>query len=158
MPLTPLHLAVGLPAMGIAKNRFSIVSFIITNCVIDIQPILVLGSGLGERFNLDVHGLSHTLLGATILAALFVGVWRIRSAAWWAGALWGAWSHVFLDAMCHDDVYPFYPWTRYNPLNLDIHSTVTLVCAGILTFYLTRWVQSLKVGERFAQWRAGSRA
>ena len=158
MPITPLHLAVGLPIKDVAKQRFSIVSFILANLVIDIQPVLVLGTGWGDRFNLDVHGLSHTMLGATILAVLFVGIWRFRSSAWWAGALWGAWSHVLLDAMCHDDVYPFYPLTRYNPLNFDIHGTVTLVSAGVLTYYLARWVQSLKVGERFARWRAGSRA
>lgn len=156
MPLTPLHLAAGLPAKDVARQRFSIASFIAVNCVIDLQPALVLLSGW-EHLGLDVHGLSHTLAGSTVLAAL-VGIWRFRSAAWWAGSLWGAWSHVMLDAMCRDDVYPFYPWTRHNPINFDIHGAVTLACAAVLTYYLARWVQSMKVSERFARWRDGSSA
>lgn len=129
-------------------------AFIVANCVIDIQPVLVLGTGLGYM-GLDVHGLSHTLLGATVLAAL-VGLWHWRNSAWWSGALWGAWSHVLLDSLCHDDVYPFYPLLRGNPFFIDAHGMVTLVCAAVLTYYLARWVSSLKVGERFARWRAGT--
>lgn len=159
MPLTPLHLAVGLPVRDVAKQRFSIASFIIANCVIDIQPILVLGILQPEvvsRFNLDAHGLSHTLLGATILAVLFVGIWRFWSARWWAGVLYGAWSHVLLDSLCHDDVWPFYPLMDGNPFYINAHETVSLICAAVLTYYLARWVQSLKVGERYVRWRAGS--
>ena len=155
MPLTPLHLAVGLPMRDAAKKRFSIVSFILINCLIDVEPVTVILMDLGKW--LPVHGGFHTLAGATILGA-FVGIWRFWSVAWWAGAIWGAWSHVLLDSLCHHDVKPFHPWIDGNPFYIDAHGAVTLICAGVLTFYLARWVQSLRVGERFARWRAGSRA
>jgi membrane-bound metal-dependent hydrolase YbcI (DUF457 family) len=104
----------------------SIWAFIAANVIIDVE------SGWHMlHLHYPVHRFCHTALGATLLivpaAALtwltFVVLarWvptltRARFAACLAGAALGAWSHVALDAIMHDDVRPFAPWSNANPL------------------------------------------
>ena len=40
----------------------------------------------------------------------------IGNTAAWSGALIGAWSHLLLDSLMHEDIKPFSPFTDANPL------------------------------------------
>ena len=97
--------------------------------IMDIQPLVVILTGEGH-----LHGFSHTLVGATLLAIfsaltgkwlsewglVFLGIAKkampVRI-SWWVvftSAFIGTWSHVLLDAMMHSDVQPFFPINEEN--------------------------------------------
>lgn len=145
MPLTPLHLAAGLPL----KKYVSIKSFIIANVLIDLEV------GVGMFFYMDQLGYSlhrgmHTFGGATVavIVTMFIGIpYKGKVLPWLYGALLGAYSHILLDALVHSDVRPFAPFMQGNPLFLDIHAEVSIACAVVLTYYLVIWVESLRIGE-----------
>ena len=144
MPLTPLHLAVGLPA----RKHISLKAFILVNIIIDIEP------GIIMFFNMDhqgyaIHGWVHSIGGVTSMAVItLLGlIFQGNRNAWLCGTLLGAYSHLLLDALVHSDVQPFAPFVSGNPLYLDAHMEVSLLCAVVLTYYLAQWVQSLRIGE-----------
>jgi membrane-bound metal-dependent hydrolase YbcI (DUF457 family) len=148
VPLTPLHLAAGLPA----KKHVSLKAFIIVNVLIDLEP------GLSIFFRMDSLGYAlhqgvHTFGGATLMMCitLLFGIpYRGKFKPWLYGAALGGYSHILLDALVHADVTPFGPFMQGNPLYLDIHAEVSIVCAVVLTFYLAKWVESLRIAERCA--------
>ena len=51
-------------------------------------------------------------------------------------------------------------WLRENEVQLlflDIHLEVTIACGVILSYYLTKWVESLRIEERWtARTKGGS--
>lgn len=145
MPLTPLHLAAGLPF----RKRISLKAFILTNILIDLEPGAIMFFGMGS-LGYPLHQWFHTLGGATalILITLVCGIpYRGQSKPWLYGSLLGGYSHIALDALVHPDVHPFSPWLKSNPFFLDIHAEVSILCAAILTYYLAKWVESLRIGE-----------
>lgn len=98
--------------------------------VIDIQPLVVLLLGEGH-----LHGISHTYLGATLLAVVaaltgkhlaefglaVLGIARDNpiTMTWpiaFFSAFVGTYSHVVLDSVMHGDLQPFYPFSLANPL------------------------------------------
>ena len=146
MPLTPLHLAAGMPL----KKWISLKAFIIVNILIDLEPGMILlfdMDTLGYPLHQGVHSLGGvTLAGCVTVAMLFT----LRVAALLPivrGAFWGAYSHLFLDALVHSDVTPFGPFLQGNPVFLNLHAEVSLGCAIVLTYFLAKWVESLRVGE-----------
>ena len=119
------------------RGGFSLMIFGWTQILMDIQPLIVLITGEGH-----LHGFSHTLIGGTLIAAIAAATGKpiieacIRSRRFgfsdsdraWLGvpdrlgwtvvvisALIGAASHVYLDAIMHSDVQPFYPFNLDNP-------------------------------------------
>ena len=145
MPLTPLHLAVGLPA----RHLISLKAFILVNILIDIEPGLIMFFNMGHQ-GYAIHGWTHTLGGVTYLAGIALVLcipWVKDRLAWLYGTLLGAYSHLLLDALVHQDVQPFAPVVSGNPLYLDAHMEVSILCAGVLTYYLAQWVISLRIGE-----------
>lgn len=145
MPLTPLHLAVGLPA----RKLISMKAFILVNILIDLEPGLIMFFGM-EKLGYPLHQGVHTLGGATLMASitLLAGIpYKGHFRQWLLGACLGAYSHIFLDALVHSDVAPFGPIWQENPLFLDIHAEISILCAIILTYYLAKWVESLRVNE-----------
>ena len=95
-----------------------------------------------RKFQSD--GFSHTFIGASLLAIVSAisGKYLSQIALWilkieksiynqiqWSvvilSAFIGSFSHVFLDAIMHSDVQPFYPLTLSNPL-LELISISTL--------------------------------
>ena len=127
--------------------------------VMDIQPLIVMISGVGH-----LHGFSHTYMGATLLA-VFSGltakylaeigllVLKLNSQrpvkiAWWViflSAFIGTYSHIILDSIMHSDVVPFYPFTKSNAF-LGIISIPALhqLClysglAGAALYYSMSW-------------------
>jgi len=146
MPLTPLHLAAGLPL----RKRISLKAFILVNILIDLEPGLIMFFHM-DSMGYNLHQGVHTIGGVTLAAcatvtALFTNV-KPKLKAILYGAFWGAYSHLLLDALVHHDVNPLGPFMQGNPLYLDAYHEVSLVCAAILCYYLARWVESLRIGE-----------
>ncbi|RYD89411.1 MAG: hydrolase [Sphingobacteriales bacterium] len=125
MPFTPIHLGAGLAAKAIGRRHFSLLIFAGSQVLMDIEPLLGIINGWPV-----LHGLSHTLGGAVILAmvATLVGKplsqwllrWRklpVQSLTWnvaLLSALIGTLSHIGLDAIMHSDMNPFWPLQTGN--------------------------------------------
>lgn len=145
MPLTPLHLAIGLPIRKFA----SIKAFILINILIDLEVAAVMFFNM-ERQGYNLHMSAHTFEGASVLTifTVLVGIpYRKGFLAWCGGAFLGAYSHLLLDGLVHWDVQPFYPFIKGNPIYLDAHLSVSILCALVLCYYLAQWVVSLRIGE-----------
>jgi hypothetical protein len=120
---------------SLAGGSFSMTVFGLANVAMDMQPLWHLWRGEGI-----VHGVSHSLLGATVIGALCallgcqraLNLWTPEPAdhfqCWLRGprviswpsavvaAFTGTYSHVVLDAMIHADVHPFAPFDQDNLL------------------------------------------
>lgn len=129
MPFTPLHMGPGLLIKALLQTSFSLMIFGWTQILMDLQPLIVMITGQGH-----LHGFSHTLIGALLIAALAVitGVglcnrllrgyggaeqglrigWPVATLS----ALIGSGSHVLLDAIMHADLQPWAPMNVDNPL------------------------------------------
>ena len=145
MPLTPLHLAVGLPA----RRHISLPAFIVVNILIDIEPGLIMFFGM-DSLGYSLHQGVHTLGGVTLMALVTLPAgfpYKGNFHMWVKGAFLGAYSHLFLDSLVHWDVEPFAPLLTGNPLYLDAYHAVSALCAAILIYYLAKWVESLGVGK-----------
>jgi len=124
VPFTPYHLGPnGVVGLGLRK-RLDLPALLLVNVAVDVEPLLVI---LGLRPP-PVHGLSHTLLGATAIGLLFGlavhGGWGLylrgvpRRWAWahrptlgqaLLGSGVGAWLHVLTDMLIYGDVHPLGP-------------------------------------------------
>ena len=156
MPVTPLHMGPGMAVKAIAGDRFSLTMFGLAQVAIDLEPLVGMIRGTPE-----LHGWTHTYLGATVIAAIVLAAGRplcVRIVSWWnaelrrnrlewlasrdgissaaaaAGAFIGTWSHVALDSIMHLDMVPLRPFAAGNSLLLamDVDS-LYLAClvAGI---------------------------
>lgn len=154
MPFTPLHMGPGLAVKAVMQRKFSLLVFGWSQIVIDLQPLVAMTTGRG-----DLHGFSHTLLGATLIGLLCglsgkpLGEWGLRvlreprhlPIAWGASfgsAFIGSYSHVLVDSVMHVDVLPFSPFNQASPLHAIISiDTLHLLClatavVGGLAWYL----------------------
>jgi hypothetical protein len=137
----------------VAGGSFSLTVFGFAQIAMDVEPLLHMLRGEGIR-----HGLSHTFLGATLIAVfsvlvgrplcqLLLNSWRPdpadRFQTWLRGpgritwlaavgaAFLGTYSHVLLDSMIHGDVRPFAPFAECNPLQgLVPFGAMHLLCVG----------------------------
>lgn len=129
MPFTPLHMGPALLVKSVAQTGFSLTVFGWSQIVMDIQPLVVLLTQEG-----DLHGISHTLLGALVLGLLaalsgkYLSEWGLIVIKWrrylpirwktaFISAYIGTFSHVFFDSIMHVDVSPFAPFSAVNPLH-----------------------------------------
>lgn len=62
MPFTPMHMGPGIAIKAVMQRRFSLMVFDSSQIVMDIEPLVAMMRDKGE-----LHGLSHTVLGATVL-------------------------------------------------------------------------------------------
>lgn len=138
MPVTPLHLGPALAVKVVAGRHFSVSVFAFSQVLIDIEPAV--------RFVRDdpvLHGVTHTYLGASMIAIvavltgrplcqLLLDRWRddprspfmnwlrgpakISWPAAFTGAFLGAYSHIALDSIIHGDMQPFWPVHQVNAL------------------------------------------
>jgi hypothetical protein len=126
MPFTPLHLGPGAAFKALLGRHFSFLVFGGAQVLMDLQPLAAM---LGA--DVELHGRSHTLLGALLIGAVAfatgkpvsdfvlrrVGIAH-RELTWTASAT-GAWigtlSHVALDSIMHPDVVPGWPWFAGTP-------------------------------------------
>ena len=121
----------GIFIKALLQGSFSLMVFGWAQIMMDIQPLIVLLTGKGQ-----LHGFSHTYLGASLLAILTALTGKYLSElglrifgiskqdnpiiiAWWVvflSAFIGTFSHVLLDSIMHGDVQPFYPFDIPNQL------------------------------------------
>lgn len=170
MPFTPFHMGPGLFIKSVLNTSFSLIIFGWAQILMDIQPLFVLISGDGH-----LHGFSHTFIGASIIA-LFSGAtgkyiidWVVTSKTvglterdkaffhltrkfkWrlvFTSAYIGTFSHVYLDAIMHSDVQPFFPINLDNPIwGMLSVGMLHKACAyaGLLGFgaySIIRWIRA----------------
>ncbi|MEA3278280.1 MAG: DUF4184 family protein [Pseudomonadota bacterium] len=153
MPFTLIHMGPGVAFKAIGGRHFSLMVFGFSQVAMDIEPLVRMIRG-----DLVIHGVSHTYIGAPVIAlvSLVIGrpVCQWLSHAWnlsprsgvlaglnapnvipWsaagAGALVGTYSHVALDSIMHADMRPWFPFTRNNGMSslLSVESLHTLCVA-----------------------------
>lgn len=136
MPFTPFHFGPGAVIKAVVPARFSFAVFCYSQIVTDLEPAYFMLRG-----EYPVHRFLHTYAGAAVVG-LFCATTgrpicqyfmnavdssraRIPWQAAFAGALLGAFTHVFLDSIMHPDVAPLRPWTSANPM-LHVIPTLAL--------------------------------
>ncbi len=162
MPFTPFHMGPGILVKAVLQGSFSLMVFGWAQIVMDIQPLIVLVTGEG-----NLHGFSHTYVGATLLAVFsalsgkylseiglkILGIsqkknpirirWRISLLS----AFIGTYSHVILDSIMHSDVEPYYPLMQHNELlGLITVSQLHQLCIysaliGAIIYYSVQYVR-----------------
>lgn len=143
MPFTPLHMGPGIAIKVIMQRRFSLMVFGWSQIVMDIEPLVAMMRDKGE-----LHGLSHTVLGATVLGLLSaisgkylgeVGLRIIREPShlpihWkisFLSAFIGTYSHILLDSIMHAEMMPGRPFSTVSPLYGIISiDTLHMLCFG----------------------------
>ncbi len=157
MPFTPLHMGAGIVVKAVMRSSFSLVVFGGSQIAIDIQPLVVMLTNKGE-----LHGFSHTILGATLIG-LFCGLvgrpigelflklirepkylpisWRVS----FVSAFIGTYSHIFIDSIMHSDVMPLSPFSTASPLHgiisieaLHVWCLASAVVGGLVYFVMER--------------------
>lgn len=116
MPFTPFHLGAGTLLKALQPRRLSWVMFAVSQVAMDLEPLYRLLRG-----DLEVHGFSHTALGATVvgLACLPLRVFadRFVPITWPAAAVGvatGVYSHLLLDGFLHGDMHlPWLGWASW---------------------------------------------
>jgi hypothetical protein len=145
----------GIAIKAVARRRFSLMVFGWSQILMDLQPLISMTTD-----RLELHGFSHTLLGATLIglpAALTgkplgeLGLRILRMPAHlpipWRTAFVSAWvgtySHILLDAIMHFDVEPLAPLQSGNRLQgvisldaLHILCVAAAVVGGIVCVLL----------------------
>jgi len=153
MPFTPYHMGPGMLVKAALRGGFSLMIFGWTQVVTDLEPLVAMVRGTG-----DLHGYSHTYLGAVFIALFCAGTGKyavelvlrvidgplIKTAAvpWWVAmlsAFIGSFSHVALDSIMHADVTPFAPFSMASPIHGlisrdEIHEFC--VCTGVVGLLL----------------------
>jgi hypothetical protein len=155
MPFTPFHIVAGASVKSIAPKHFSWSVFTLTNILMDCEPLYYFFT-TGELS----HKFFHTIIGASLIAIVCatmgkplcefsLKLWnsglepddkkwlgsemKISNLSAWIGAVIGAYSHLLLDSIMHQDMHPFHPFNETNPL-LEIISLAHLhiLCASLL--------------------------
>ncbi len=147
MPFTPYHFG---PAGFIGllfKKRVDIPAFVLANVAVDIEPLIIIFSNLGQPH----HRFCHTFLGATAVAiALAVVLYPVRNLlkkimylfrlpyepTFLKILIWsilGAWFHILIDSFTHWDVEPFWPSKAKPLLHINALDDVKTLC---LAFWL----------------------
>lgn len=152
MPLPPYHFGPGLAFKAIGGRHFSLICFTLSQVLIDLEPLywLLMQQPPWHRF-------WHTLLGASLVALATILLarparWSVAKVIAWidpeerinqrvswlaviTGAVLGVYSHIALDSVMHDDVYPLSPLTNASPLfqiiTVDQLETLCLICATL---------------------------
>ena len=157
MPFTPFHLGAALIVKPALNRNFSVITFGIAQVAMDIEPSVGLMTGADV-----LHGPTHTILGALVIACLVMlispSICGFLLAKWnkevihykWPrlvqseavpktaviiGAFFGTLSHVALDSLMHHDIQPLLPFSKANPLmGLVTHDGLYQSCAiaGVL--------------------------
>jgi len=163
MPFSLFHLG---PAFGLGlplRQKIHAPTFIVTNVIVDVEPVLVLFFGL----KYPLHGYAHTFLFASLGGIILGYVMYLLETFWhplykvflleskkttslksflFAG-IFGTTLHVLLDSPLYIEMRPFFPLTL-NPLyNLVSSSAVSNICVwmGIVgvVFYVRLLVAKL---------------
>lgn len=146
MPFTPFHFGPGILIKGLIPKQFSLSVFALANIAMDVEPLYHLLRG-----DPQLHGASHTLLGAACIGAAtaliapkaIARTWQcyqklhvdadsyvqLTRQQVWMGALLGTGSHLLLDSTMHYDMHMLLPFSDINPLlHLEWTQNVYLAC------------------------------
>ena len=140
MPFTPFHLGPGTLFKAIGGERFSFIIFGGSQVLMDVEPLVRMIRG-----DTLLHGMSHTVAGAFVVAVASAVVGRPMSNALlqhsgisdhpigWIVALVsafvGTYSHIGLDAMMHGDMNPLWPIVYGNKLlGVILAETLHVLC------------------------------
>jgi len=127
----------GIAIKALLQGSFSLMVFGWAQIIMDIQPLVVILTGEG-----NLHGFSHTYLGASLLAIvsalsgkrlselglIIIGISQQANPikiSWHTAAISafiGTYSHVMLDSIMHSDLQPFYPLWLSN----DLHGLISI--------------------------------
>lgn len=148
MPFTPFHLGPGAAMKAVGGRHVSFMAFGGAQVLMDIEPLvrMIAASDI-------LHGPTHSLPGALLVGALaalsgkpvsefVLRLLRIphQAISWLAsctGAFLGTFSHVFLDAIMHGDMQPWWPLSGANPfLGLVSLRTLHLACLAGAALWL----------------------
>ena len=155
MPLTPLHLGIATCCKAVANHRFSFLIFAGTQVFMDLEPLF----GILLKWQ-TLHLYTHNLIGALLIGLIstFLGKpisewvlkrfhythWQISWQCALISAFLGSFSHVFLDAMMHADMFPFFPFSLDNPfLGLVSYASIFYFC--IISFTLGALISLLRL-------------
>jgi membrane-bound metal-dependent hydrolase YbcI (DUF457 family) len=166
MPITPFHFGPGALLHSVAPKQVSFLSFCAANVIIDLESLYNL---LHHRH--PVHAFFHTCVGASlviaVVALLFLSCrwtarrflppdklhWRrLTSMQVLIGAALGAYTHVILDSVMHQDIQPLSPFSSDNPLlgivSLGVLHTACVVLGviGLLIIAIRRFVVASELG------------
>jgi membrane-bound metal-dependent hydrolase YbcI (DUF457 family) len=166
MPFTPYHVGPGIAAKAILQDHFNLIIFSATQVVMDLQPLVVILTGRGE-----IHGSTHTLLGAAVLGVLsalafryptrwllnvFLPGTRPRVKLSWMtaffSALAGTFSHALIDALIYPDVELLWPLTSAKPLRIGFTTPqmITFCVAsgviGLVLYGIIKLIRRSKTG------------
>ena len=147
MPFTPFHFGPGALVHSAAPKHISFLAFCGANVLVDVEPLYFM-----VTHQWPIHRFCHTYVGATVAAAIVVGVFalvrklmpRLTVRAVALGAIIGTYSHVLLDSLMHADMKPFAPFSDHNPLlGAVFFNTLHGICllAGV--------VGALMIGVRY---------
>jgi len=151
MPITPLHFGINGTVSSVLSSRVDIISSILANILLDVQPFLVLFFG----FKIELHGISHTLLFAAILCVLVFALYGIAVrkifhvkkpvSAFIFGGVLGGILHIALDSFYHGDVKPFYPFSNINFAYFDVAYEIEILCLiGWVTFFAILFIWKVR--------------
>jgi len=163
MPVTPFHLGPGL-FFGTIFKRLNLLSFLLGNVILDIEPFFAILYNLNYPYNsYPHHGIIHSLFGAffaSLLLAMFLSnfknpIQRILKKfkleqnssllALFSSSFLGCACHLLFDSFLHRDVFPLWP-SKFNPLlGLISVSQVYFLCVilGLIgTIFLFRKIKS----------------
>ena len=168
MPATTIH--VGLPGLFsyYRPKKIDIIAAMLGSMIVDIDFFFFL------IFRVQIHGIFHTFLGATIVALIlsfFISyyqpsVLKLKKLIHWEtesnlksiilGALLGTYSHVIIDGIIYPEMNPFFPFSG-NPIFINsFNNTIVKILVwsntSILTLILIllinkKYNQSQKVQE-----------
>ena len=150
MPFTPYHSEVGILTKSIMMGRFSLVVFLWSQFLYDLEVLINIQLGSNR-----LHTWSHTIIGmfgialitvATakpmyrVLAKLIQDLWKLPECPTWKVIIYssfiGVTTHLPLDAIMHYDVRIFHPFSNTNSL-YELISVVAL--HNMLLFYSCGW-------------------
>jgi len=163
MPVTPFHFGPGALFHAIAPKHVSFLAFCIANILIDLESLYNL-----VHHNHPVHTFFHSYVGATLIVAAVAFLHIV--ARWFATRFWlpnllhwrdlvtrqviigaalGAYSHVVLDSIMHQDIQPLSPFSASNHLlglvSLStLHSGCIIVGVSGLLITALRWFSATR--------------
>lgn len=145
MPVTPLHLGVGLLGKGVLPRHVSLTAFAISQVVIDVEVAYYMFVAREWPF----HRWAHTFVGGALLGVAvgilvwLAGTWLVgRAGSRWQvpdlreasfmpallGGLLGGLSHPVLDGVMHDDIAPLRPFSAANPFRGVVSYSTLAAC------------------------------
>jgi membrane-bound metal-dependent hydrolase YbcI (DUF457 family) len=164
MPITPFHIIAAAPIKAIIPRHFSWSIFTLTNIFIDLEPITYfIFTGIPS------HKFFHSIFGATLIGLIcalyfrklcgnYIMKWnkslhqidrkwlevrnyKIHLFEGVTGGLIGAWSHITLDSMMHQDIKPFWPFSSSNPIQVFMSpNSILYLCLGLLSLGIILFV------------------